>query len=159
MDTKHPIFKHEMLTHDDKYNIIYSNDPSPQKYTRWLSRSYSGSNILSSHILCSSCQSDHPFLRYGNVNILPWKSNVRVMAGVKDQTHRGTMKLILADFADEKIEGSVKLLDIPGNLYITWHPEMAKTWCTKLWSEQFGENSSAVFFLNLSCNTLCEFSW
>ena len=38
------------------------------------------------------------------------------MAEVKGHTHTGTLKLILVDFADEKTEGSVKLLDITGNI-------------------------------------------
>ena len=51
----------------------------------------------------------------------------------------------------EQGEGSVKLLDITGNLYMTWHPVMAKTWCTKLGSEQFGDKSSfGLFFSKLN---------
>ena len=150
MDTKHPICKHEMLTHGDSYNITYSNDPSPQKYTCWWSRSYMGAT---SYLFISFAVHVNQIIHFWDMAIL------RIcLENLRSESWLGSkVKLIYRHYEThscwicyEKGEGSVKLLDITGNLYITWHPEMAKTWCTKLWSEQFGDNSSFGFFLKLN---------
>ena len=46
------------------------------------------SKILSTHILLIPCHSAIPFLRYNFFKIWPWKSKVKVMVGVKVESHK-----------------------------------------------------------------------
>ena len=51
-------------------------------------KSQHGSNILSTHIPFTPCQSAIPFLRYDFFKIWPWKSKVKVMVEVKVESHK-----------------------------------------------------------------------
>ena len=53
---------------------------------RWNSQH--GSNILSTHAPFIPCQSAFPFLRYDFFKTWPWKSKVKVMVGVKVESHK-----------------------------------------------------------------------
>ena len=50
-------------------------------------KSWSGCNILSTHIPFVPCQSALPFLRYSIFKIWPWKSKVKVMSEVDIESH------------------------------------------------------------------------
>ena len=52
------------------------------------SKSQSGCNILSTHILFVPCQSAIPFLRYDFFKIWPWKSKVKVMCEGNVESHK-----------------------------------------------------------------------
>ena len=51
-------------------------------------KSQSGCNILSIHIAFIPCQSAIPFLRYSISKIWPWKSKVKVMGEVDNESHK-----------------------------------------------------------------------
>ena len=61
-------------------------NPMSRPWARWKF-SYSGCNILSTHIPFVPCQSALPFLKYSIFKVWPWKSKVKVMGEVDIEGH------------------------------------------------------------------------